>query len=63
MAGRWRPPPFALRLLSLRLGQVAAATEATIGAMPLVQLEALVEALLAFNGVEDLAAWLEQNQP
>jgi hypothetical protein len=38
---------------------VAAATEATIGALPLVQLEALVEALLAFNGLEDLAAWLE----
>ena len=52
----------ALRLLSLRLGPVAAATEATIGALPLVQLEALVEALLAFNGPEDLAAWLEQNQ-
>jgi predicted transposase YdaD len=53
----------ALRLLGLRLGPVPAATEATIGAMPLVQLEALVEALLAFNGLEDLAAWLEQNQP
>ena len=53
----------ALRLLSLRLGPVAAATEATIGALPLVQLEALVEALLAFSGLEDLAAWLEQNQP
>jgi hypothetical protein len=28
--------------------------------LPLAQLEALVEALLAFNGLEDLTAWLDQ---
>jgi predicted transposase YdaD len=53
----------ALRLLSRRIGPLTTGTEATIGALPLAHLEALVEDLLAFTGPEDLAAWLEQKQP
>ena len=37
------------------------ATTARIRALPLVQLEALAEALLDFSGPEDLASWLAAN--
>ena len=48
----------ALRLLNRRCGPLSEATTACIQALPLVQLEALTEALLDFSGPADLAAWL-----
>jgi predicted transposase YdaD len=53
----------AMRLLRLRIGPVAAEPEITIRALSLGRLEALVEDLLAFSGPEDLAAWLQREQP
>ncbi|MCP9804630.1 DUF4351 domain-containing protein [Cyanobium sp. T1G-Tous] len=46
-----------LRLLSRRCGPLSAAITAQIEALPLEQLEALAEALLDFQGPDDLAAW------
>lgn len=51
----------ALRQLARRCGSLSEATTARIQALPLVQLEALAEALLDFNGPEDLASWLAAN--
>jgi predicted transposase YdaD len=51
----------ALRLLNRRCGPLSEATTARIQALPLVQLEALTEALLDFSGPADLAAWLVQH--
>jgi len=42
-------------------GPLSEATTACIQALPLVQLEALTEALLDFSGPADLAAWLVQH--
>jgi predicted transposase YdaD len=47
-----------LRLLSRRCGPLTDATTAQIQALPLQQLEALADALLDFQGPDDLAAWL-----
>ncbi|MCT0224839.1 DUF4351 domain-containing protein [Synechococcus sp. CS-1328] len=47
-----------LRLLTRRCGPLNDATTARIQALPLEQLEALAEALLDFQGPDDLAAWL-----
>ena len=47
-----------LRLLNRRCGPLSEATMAQIRALPLVQLEALAEALLDFQGPVDLTAWL-----
>ena len=49
-----------LRQLSRRCGPLSLATRERIQALPLVQLEALADALLDFNGPSDLAAWLEE---
>ena len=51
----------ALRQLNLVCGPLSEATTACIQALPLVQLEALTEALLDFSGPADLAAWLVQH--
>jgi predicted transposase YdaD len=51
----------ALRLLNRRCGPLSEATTACVQALPLVQLEALTEALLDFSGPADLAAWLVQH--
>jgi predicted transposase YdaD len=51
----------ALRQLARRFGSLSEATTARIRALPLVQLEALAEALLDFSGPEDLASWLAAN--
>jgi predicted transposase YdaD len=51
----------ALRLLNRRCGPLSEATTSRIQALPLVQLEALTEALLDFSGPADLAAWLAQH--
>jgi len=50
-----------LRLLTRRCGPLSEATTARIQALPLEQLEALAEALLDFQGADDLAAWLSSN--
>jgi predicted transposase YdaD len=50
-----------LRLLNRRCGPLSDATAALIKALPLVQLEALAEALLDFSGPADLAAWLAEH--
>jgi hypothetical protein len=47
-----------LRLLTRRCGPLSEATTAQIQALPLEQLEALADALLDFQGPDDLAAWL-----
>jgi hypothetical protein len=50
-----------LRLLRRRCGDLSAAQEATIRALPLERLEALADALLDFSGAEDLRAWLAKH--
>ena len=47
-----------LRLLTRRCGPLSEATTARIQSLPLEQLEALAEALLDFQGLDDLTAWL-----
>ena len=50
-----------LRLLTRRCGPLSEATTARIQSLPLEQLESLAEALLDFQGADDLAAWLSSN--
>jgi predicted transposase YdaD len=50
-----------LRLLNRRCGPLTDATTARIQALPLQQLEALADALLDFQGPNDLATWLAAN--
>jgi len=47
-----------LRLLTRRCGPLSEATTARIQTLPLEQLESLAEALLDFQGPDDLEAWL-----
>ena len=47
-----------LRQLARRCGPLSEASTARIQSLPLDQLEALAEALLDFQGPNDLAAWL-----
>ena len=47
-----------LRLLARRCGPLSAGLESQIRHMPLERLEALAEALLDFEGMADLHAWL-----
>ena len=47
-----------LRLLSRRCGPLSAEQENVIRSLPLERLEALAEALLDFEGMADLNAWL-----
>jgi hypothetical protein len=47
-----------LRQLRRRCGAITASQDARIRALPLPQLEALAEALLDFQGTDDLEAWL-----
>ena len=46
------------RQLNRRCGPLSAATTARIQSLPLEQLEDLAEALLDFQGPNDLTAWL-----
>lgn len=48
----------ALSQLTRRCGPLREATNSSIQALPLEQLEALAEALLDFSGPDDLEAWL-----
>ena len=48
-----------LRLLSRRVGSLNPELESAIGELSLTQLEALAEALLEFNSLQDLQQWLE----
>jgi hypothetical protein len=50
-----------LRLLSRRCGPLTAEQENVIRSLPLERLEALVEALLDFESMADLNAWLTAN--
>ena len=50
-----------LRLLSRRCGPLSAEQESLIRSLPLERLEALAEALLDFEGMADLHAWLAAN--
>jgi len=50
-----------LRLLTLRCGPLNAEQESRIRSLPLARLEALAEALLDFEGMADLNAWLAAN--
>lgn len=50
-----------LRQLSRRCGPLSEATTAQIQSLRLEQLEALADALLDFQGLDDLAAWLGAN--
>jgi len=50
-----------IRQLARRCGPLSEATTARIQSLPLEQLEALAEALLDFQGADDLAAWLSSN--
>jgi len=50
-----------LRLLSRRCGPLSGEQESLIRSLPLPQLEALAEALLDFEGIADLNAWLTAN--
>jgi predicted transposase YdaD len=47
-----------LRLLRLRCGGLSPEQESRIRALPLPRLEALAEALLDFQGPDNLKAWL-----
>ena len=59
--GRQREAAFLiLRQLRRRLGPLAPAQETRIQALPVTDLEALGEALLDFQTVADLTAWLQQ---
>ena len=58
--GRQREAALVLRMLHRRLGPLAPAQETRIQALPVTDLEALGEALLDFQTVTDLTAWLQQ---
>ena len=51
----------AIRQLNRRCGPLSEATTARIQALPLLQLEALTDALLDFAGTNDLASWLAEH--
>lgn len=50
----------ALFLLRRRCGALTSEQEARVRLLPLARLEALAEALLDFQGPDDLTAWLAQ---
>ncbi|MEI6112333.1 MAG: DUF4351 domain-containing protein [Cyanobium sp. ELA712] len=51
----------ALRLLGHRCGALTTSQQTRIQALPLSALEALLDALLDFQGPEDLNAWLSRH--
>ena len=51
-----------VRLLQRRCGTLSSQQQARIQALPLPRLEALADALLDFQGPQDLAAWLEAQE-
>lgn len=51
-----------VRLLQRRCGSLSPKQQASIQALPLPRLEALADALLDFQGPQDLAAWLEAQE-
>jgi predicted transposase/invertase (TIGR01784 family) len=59
--GRQREVALLLRQLRRRLGPLAPAQETRIQALPVNELENLGEALLDFQTVADLTAWLQQH--
>ena len=51
-----------VRLLQRRCGSLSSQQQARIQALPLPRLEALADALLDFQGPQDLVAWLETQE-
>ena len=51
-----------VRLLQRRCGILSSQQQARIQELPLARLEALADALLDFQGPQDLAAWLEAQE-
>jgi len=51
-----------VRQLQRRCGTLSSQQQERIQALPLPQLEALADALLDFQGPQDLAAWLEAQE-
>lgn len=49
-----------LRLLTRRIGEIAAELQEQIRQLSLIQLEDLAEALLDFEAQTDLVAWLQR---
>ncbi|NES21331.1 MAG: Rpn family recombination-promoting nuclease/putative transposase [Symploca sp. SIO3E6] len=52
-----------LKLLSRKLGKLPSKLDSQIKALPLERLEELAEALLDFSTLDDLSAWLQNNNP
>jgi len=53
---------FVMRLLTKRFGELPQAVRVRIEGLALAEVEALGEALLDFEGVDELQAWLERNR-
>ena len=53
--------PLTLRLLQRRCGVLTIQQQVQLQALPLERLETLADALLDFQGPDDLAAWLRVN--
>lgn len=51
-----------LRLITRRIGTIPDSVRSQIQVLPVPQLENLAEALLDFNSLNDLEAWLEANR-
>ena len=50
-----------LRLLTRKLGPIAAEVRSQIESLPLAELENLAEALLEFSSASDLTEWLQSH--
>ncbi|NEP56444.1 MAG: DUF4351 domain-containing protein, partial [Symploca sp. SIO2G7] len=61
--GLEREQTLVLKLLSRKLGKIPPKLESQIKALPLEPLEELAEALLDFSTLDDLSAWLQNNNP
>jgi predicted transposase YdaD len=59
--GRQKTIDIVLRLLNRRCGQLSIAQQAQIKSLPINAIETLAEALLDFNGMDDLEIWMKEN--
>ncbi|NER22495.1 MAG: Rpn family recombination-promoting nuclease/putative transposase [Symploca sp. SIO1C2] len=59
--GLGREQTLVLKLLSRKVGKLSSKLESQIKALPLESLEELAEALLDFSTLDDLSAWLQNN--
>jgi len=58
-----REQELVLKLLSRKVGKLPPKLELQVKALPLDPLEELAEALLDFSTLDDLSAWLDNNNP